>query len=142
MSGLATAGSYLRINRRTRAADLVCGAQADYALTEIHGDGEVAQEQGGGYLVTVDRWTVISYTPLHASQDILRSLAPAYQHWAAPADGTNYHVQADMSGKGLGVLITRAPGRFVRTRRDEIAHLQRGRVRNIFRPTRADALAA
>jgi hypothetical protein len=139
---LAGAAAYLRINRTTRCADIVNGAQANYVLTEVYTDDQVNQEKGGGFVVTDSDWTVISYTPLHADQDLLRGLSDAYRHWGAPGGGTQLHVQANMPGKTLGVLLTRAPGRFYRTRVGEIAHLHGGRLRNIFKPAEDLAQAA
>jgi hypothetical protein len=138
---LATAGSYLRVNHRTRAADIVPGSQVDYVLTDIYDDHQVKPQAGGGFVVTADDWTVIQYVPLHSKQD-LRQLADAYKHWAAPGDGKKFHEQKPMDGKGLAVLIRRAPGAFYLTQSGEIAHLDRGKIRNQYKPLAAADLAA
>ncbi|MGA5598367.1 hypothetical protein ACPCSE_29455 [Streptomyces cellulosae] len=138
---LAHADAYLRLNHRTRHAEILHGAQVDFVLTQVHPDRDVKPQKGGGFVVTADDWTVIQYIPLHYNQEVTRHLADSYQHWAAPHDGQKPVPQPPMSGKGLGVLAARAPGRFYRTRTDEIVHLHRGFIRNQFRPLSADDMA-
>ena len=137
---LATASAYLRVNHRTRAADIVPGSQVDYVLTEIYDDQQVKPQVGGAFAVTADDWTVIQYVPLHPKQD-LRQLADSYQHWAAPGDGMKFHVQKPMEGKALSVLIRRAPGVFHLTAAGEIAHIDRGKIRNQYKPLTAADMA-
>jgi hypothetical protein len=138
---LARASAYLRVNRRTRDADIVPGTQADYVLTEIYTDQQVKPQPGGAFAVTDDDWTAIQYVPLHPNQD-MRKLADLYKHWAAPGNGMKFHEQEPMSGKALGVFIRRAPGVFYLTQSGEIAHLQRGKIRNQFKPLVANQAQA
>ncbi|MEU9405562.1 hypothetical protein AB0E08_07645 [Streptomyces sp. NPDC048281] len=137
---LATASAYLRLNHRTRHADIVHGSQVDFVLTEVHEDRDVRPLASGGFAVTADDWTVIQYAPLADNQD-LRQLADLYQHWAAPTGGKPIPQTQPMSSKGLAVLIRRAPGHFCLTRVGEIAHLQRGRIINQFKPLTAADMA-
>jgi hypothetical protein len=138
---LADAPAYLRLNHRTRHAEFVHGSQVDYVLTEVHEDRDVRPQQGGGFVVTADDWTVIQYVPLDENQDLMHNLSEAYQHWAAPHDRQKPVPQANMSGKGLGYLVTRAPGTFRRTRSGEIVHVHQGFIRNQFRPLTAAEMA-
>jgi hypothetical protein len=137
---LARASAYLRVNHRTKVADVVHGAQVDYALTEIHADRDVRQLPGGGFAVTADDWTVIQYAPLADTQD-LRKFAEEYQHWAAPTGGKPIPQTQPMSGKSLATLVRRAPGHFYLTGLGEIAHVQRGRIINQFKPLTAADMA-
>lgn len=140
LPALAKASAYLRVNHRTKAAEVVHGAQVDYVLTQIYDDQQVKQQPGGGFVVTADDWTVVQYVPLAAQQD-MRILADGYKHWAAPGDGKKFHQQQDMPGKALGVFVRRVPGRCYVTRAGEIAHLDGGRIRNQFKPLTADDMA-
>jgi hypothetical protein len=137
---IAGADAYLRLNHRTRHAEIVHGSQVDYVLTQVHSDRDVKPQKGGGFVVTADDWTVIQYIPLHYSQD-MRKLDGEYQHWAAPTGGKPIPQTQPMSGKGLQTLVRRAPGHFYLTRLGEIVHLQRGRIVNQFRPLTAADMA-
>jgi hypothetical protein len=137
---LAGADAYLRLNHRTRHAEVVHGSQVNFVLTQIHPDRDVKPQRGGGFVVTADDWTVIQYIPLHYSQD-LRKLADQYEHRAAPDGGKPLTQNEPMSSKGLQMLIRRAPGRFYLTRVGEIVHLDGGRIRNQFRPLTAADMA-
>lgn len=138
--GLAGADAYLRLNHRTRHAEIVHGAQVDYVLTHIHPDRDVKPQKGGGFVVTADDWTVVQYVPLHYSQN-MNKLADLYQHWTAPTGGKPTPVTKPMSGNSLQILARRAPGRFYLTRLGEVVHLQRGRIIDQFRPLMADDMA-
>lgn len=137
---LATASAYLRVNHRTRHADVVHGSQVDFTLTECHDDKDVRQTPGGGFVVTADDWTVIQYVPLADDQD-MRHLADQYQHWAAPTGGKPIAQTQPMTSKSLTTLVRRAPGTFYLTRVGEIAHLHGGRIVNQFKPLTAAAMA-
>lgn len=146
---LAKASAYLRVNHRTKAAEVVHGAQVDYVLTEIYDDQQVKQQPGGGFVVVYEtepedgeepERNVVQYVPLAVQQD-MRSMADAYKHWAAPGDGKQFHQQQDMPGKALSVFVRRVPGRCYVTRAGEIAHLDGGRIRNQFKPLTADDMA-
>jgi hypothetical protein len=137
---LAGADAYLRLNHRTRHAEIVHGAQVNYVLTEIHPDRDVKPQPGGGFVVTADDWTVIQYVPLHYSQN-MHQLADSYLHWAAPDGGKPIAQTEPMSGKSLTVLARRAPGQFYRTRLGEVVHLQRGRIVDQFKPLTAEDMA-
>lgn len=137
---LAIASAYLRLNHRTRHAEVVHGAQVDYVLTQVHPGRDVRPTPGGGFVVTADNWTVIQYVPLHYSQD-MRKLAELYEHRAAPDGGKPIAQSEPMSIKGLQMLIRRAPGHFYLTRVGEIVHIDGGRIRNQFKPLTADDMA-
>jgi hypothetical protein len=137
---LAKASAYLRVNHRTKHAEVVHGAQVNFVLTEVYEDQQVRQQPGGGFVVTADDWTVIQYTPLAPEQD-LRQLADSYKHWTAPGNGQKFHEQPHMEGKALQVLLRRQPGTFHVTRLGEIAHLYGGRIRNQYKPLTAADMA-
>lgn len=138
--GLAGADAYLRLNHRTRHAEIVHGEQVDYVLAECHRDRDVKPQKGGGFIVTADDWTVIQYVPLHYSQD-MRNLADSYQHWAAPTGGKPIPQTQPMNSKGLQILIRRASGHFYLTRAGEIVHLSRGKIVDQFKPLEPDDMA-
>ncbi|MEV7675078.1 hypothetical protein [Streptomyces sp. NPDC088752] len=142
MPVLAHAPGYLRVNQRTGAADIVNGAQVDWVLTEEYDDQQVKQVEGGGFVVTATDWNVIRYIPLHKDQRVLGELADSYEHQAAPGDGKRFYLQKTMGGKELKARLVQAPGTFCRTRVGEIAYLEKGRVRDIFRPAAQFAQAA
>lgn len=147
---LATASAYLRLNHLTRRADIVNGAQVDYILTEVFDDDAVQQQAGGGFITIeepgdfedseIKETTVTQYVPLADNQD-MRNLAESYRHWAAPTGGKPIPQTQPMSGKGLSVLVRRAPGTFCLTRTGEVAHLLRGRIVDQFKPLTAADMA-
>jgi hypothetical protein len=134
---LAGADAYLRLNHRTRHAEIVHGSQVDYVLTRVHPDRDVKPQKGGGFIVTADDWTVIQYVPLHYSQS-MHQLTGLYRHWTAPTGGKPTPVTEPMSGEGLQILSRRAPGRYYLTRVGEIVHLSRGRIVDQFKPLEPD----
>ncbi|QDN94986.1 hypothetical protein FNV58_01240 (plasmid) [Streptomyces sp. RLB1-9] len=147
---LATASAYLRLNPITRRAEIVHGSQVDFILTEVFEDDAVQQQAGGGFITIeqpgdfedseIEESVVTQYVPLAENQD-MRQLAESYRHWAAPTGGKPIPQTQPMSGKGLSVLVRRAPGTFCLTRAGEVAHLVRGRIVDQFKPLTAADMA-
>ncbi|MDQ1041551.1 hypothetical protein QFZ75_008053 [Streptomyces sp. V3I8] len=146
---LAHAPSYIVLNRRTAAAELVCGGQVDYVLSEIYEDDQVEPLNGGAFAVTRaypvkvgEAHEVVQYLPLHRDQRLHQHVRPDSTYaMKRSQEGRTFIDMPNGSGKDLLRFVQRHEGAFYRTVDDHILRLHKRRILGIWQPVMAEAFA-
>ncbi|MGW9067947.1 hypothetical protein ACWGQT_00645 [Streptomyces yangpuensis] len=127
---LATANAYLRIDLTTGRTDIICGAQADFLLVDIHRDDHIQPGPFGRYQITAADGRVVRLAALSGRAVPMTSW---YKHCTLP-DGRTSYVQALMSAAEVLKATAVADGAVHRLLDGGLIRVHRGRCAETWTP--------
>ncbi|MGW7100437.1 hypothetical protein [Streptomyces sp. NPDC054838] len=127
---LATANAYLRIDLSTGRTDVICGAQADFLLVDIHRDDDVRPGPYGRYQIKAADGRTVRLAPLASRSG---PMATWYKHCTLP-DGRTSYPQAPMSGAEVLKHAHAADGAVHRLLDGGFIRVHRGRCAETWSP--------
>ncbi|MFD7835641.1 hypothetical protein [Streptomyces sp. NPDC059761] len=127
---LATANAYLRIDLTTGRTDVICGAQADYLLVDIHRDDHIQPGPFGRYQITAANGRIVRLAPIASRAG---QMTPFYKHCTLP-DGRTSYAQALMSDSEVRKATAAADGTVHRLLDGGLIRVHRGRCAETWTP--------